>query len=99
MFTPSISMLPDCNSTSRNKALINEVLPAPVLPTTPIFSWASTRKERLSSTVGRSSRYRIVALLNSMVPCLTHLVSSSSAEGFGFLAPGDISCRLGGRER
>jgi hypothetical protein len=38
MFTLSINMLPDEISVSLNNEANNELLPAPVRPTTPIFS-------------------------------------------------------------
>lgn len=38
IFTESISIEPEVTSTKRNNAAIIELFPAPVLPTTPIFS-------------------------------------------------------------
>lgn len=45
MLTESIVMAPEYNSTSRNSPASNELLPAPVLPTTPTFSAGLVSKE------------------------------------------------------
>ena len=53
MLTPSMVMRPQWSSTSRKSATRRELFPAPVRPTTPTFSLASTESEKLWSTSGR----------------------------------------------
>ncbi len=51
---PSMWMLPCRASRNRNSARVNELLPAPVLPTTPILSLGATLKVTPLRTGGRS---------------------------------------------
>ncbi len=56
MRQPSISMLPPANSTMRVSATNSDDLPAPVRPTTPIFSPGRTPKDRPRRTRGSDGR-------------------------------------------
>ena len=56
MFTPSINIYPDSIGVTRSKDYIKLDFPHPVLPATPIFSFASILNEMFLSTKGVSSR-------------------------------------------
>ena len=70
---PSISIDPFCNSTILLNARQMVLLPAPDLPTTPIFSPLFTLKLRLFRTVSVSGRYYRETFLNSNTPFSGHL--------------------------
>lgn len=62
---PSISMLPSKSSTMRLKLIQIVDFPAPVLPTTPTFIPAFTKKDKLRSTGSVVGLYFNVTFLNS----------------------------------
>ena len=68
MFTPSIEILPSESSSIRERARLIELLPAPVLPTMPIFSPAPTVKLKPLRTVSVFSLYLAVTLSNFISP-------------------------------
>lgn len=57
MSTPSINIYPENISTIRLIAKDKVLLPAPVRPTTPIFSPAFTSNDKLSKTISVSGLY------------------------------------------
>ena len=65
---PSINSCPLESWVTLNKVLIIELLPAPVLPTIPIFSPALILTVISLSTSGKSSRYLDDIFLNSISP-------------------------------
>mmetsp|Transcript_3585 Transcript_3585/g.13058 ORF Transcript_3585/g.13058 Transcript_3585/m.13058 type:complete len:246 (-) Transcript_3585:1156-1893(-) len=87
MSTPSMTILPAAASTMRNRPTISELLPAPVRPTTPIFSCAPISHVIDLSTSGLSGRYRSEYSRKATTPSLGHdgggLASSSSKGASG----------------
>jgi len=65
----SIKILPLKISTMRLIARVIVLLPAPVLPTIPIFSPPKTLNERLFKTISVSGLYFKQTSLNSIFPC------------------------------
>ncbi|KAH3670506.1 hypothetical protein OGAPHI_001021 [Ogataea philodendri] len=77
MSSPSMVMLPSSRSTNLKKLVIMVDFPAPVRPTTPIFSPAFTWKETSSITLGRSGAYLIEMFLTSITPSEGHELTGS----------------------
>lgn len=59
IYLPSIEIFPETGYKILVKQLNNVDFPAPVLPTTPIFSPFSILKEIFLITKGKPSRYRV----------------------------------------
>ena len=72
MSTPSITMRPASSSTMRIRHSTNELLPAPVRPTTPTFSPGVMCREICFSTGSSSGLYRIVRSSITTSPCAGH---------------------------
>mmetsp|Transcript_39747 Transcript_39747/g.113332 ORF Transcript_39747/g.113332 Transcript_39747/m.113332 type:complete len:217 (-) Transcript_39747:1677-2327(-) len=70
--TPSMVTLPPSISDSRNKAAMSDVLPAPDLPTMPIFSLGRRENETPLRAVGMWSRYRSTTSLKATTPSDGH---------------------------
>ncbi|KAH3665605.1 hypothetical protein OGAPHI_003793 [Ogataea philodendri] len=68
VFTSSMSMWPLAASMIRKIANVNDDLPAPVLPTIPIFSFSFTEMLIFFNTRSSSGLYLALYSLNSMVP-------------------------------
>ena len=66
--TPSINIYPSLASMILHRVKQSVDLPAPVLPTTPIFYPASIFRFRLLSTRSVSSQYLALKFLNSISP-------------------------------
>lgn len=64
--TESIVILPLYNSDKRNKEINNELLPAPVLPTTPIFSAGKVSNDT-SLKDGAKCGLKSLQLLNNQI--------------------------------
>jgi len=69
---PSMNIYPSKISTIRDIERQIVDLPAPVLPTTPIFSPMETLKDSLSSTTSVVGLYFNETLSNSILPCSGH---------------------------
>lgn len=74
---PSIWIEPWRASRKRKSARVNEDLPAPVRPTTPILSLRSTLKVRPLRTGGRSSAYETTRSLTSRRPSVGQAAGGS----------------------
>ncbi|RNA37471.1 hypothetical protein BpHYR1_032270 [Brachionus plicatilis] len=70
IFIPSIIISPTLFSKSLNKAKVSELLPAPVLPTIPIFSPGIISALIFRRTNAESSRYFTLKLLKTTLPAL-----------------------------
>ncbi|KAH3668589.1 hypothetical protein OGAPHI_002343 [Ogataea philodendri] len=77
MSRPSILMLPESSSTNLKKLVTIVDLPAPVRPTTPIFSAEFTLKETSSMTRGRPGAYLMLILETSISPLDGHELTGS----------------------
>lgn len=82
MLTASIKIVPDCNPTNLNKAVSNELFPAPVRPTTPIFSAGRVSNVTPFKAGAKWSRYFITTLLNETTPWLGHAYGGSTTTLF-----------------
>mmetsp|Transcript_22637 Transcript_22637/g.34825 ORF Transcript_22637/g.34825 Transcript_22637/m.34825 type:complete len:202 (+) Transcript_22637:1058-1663(+) len=78
---PSSNILPPSISTRRNSAAVNEVLPAPVRPTTPHRLPDCIVKHKPSSANGRPSRYLKETSRNSNTPRLGQSCSNTTSSG------------------
>ena len=93
MSIPSIKIEPPANSTNLDRAMLTVDLPAPVLPTIPIFSPLFTSKESFFRTSSIFGRYRNSTSLEAMVPrdgqselSMSCLRSTSFSSSFSSLA-------------
>mmetsp|Transcript_32613 Transcript_32613/g.64817 ORF Transcript_32613/g.64817 Transcript_32613/m.64817 type:complete len:85 (+) Transcript_32613:665-919(+) len=66
--TPSILIDPESSSTIRSRAVINVLLPAPVLPTTPTLLRAGMESSSPFRTKGKPGRYLSLTSKNSIFP-------------------------------
>ena len=82
---PSTVIEPSSSSESLSNAVINELFPAPVLPTTPIFEPDLISKVIFFNTRGADCWYRNPTLLNLISPLLGQFLISWELSSFSLL--------------
>ena len=90
--TPSIIIVPSSNSVSRSNAVIKELFPAPVLPTTPTFEPDITFTSIFLRIRGEFVLYRMPTLINCISPLFGH--SKCSSELTLLSLPPCVSCSI-----